>query len=105
MENVFFVDYSSSRKIRLLSWNINGIRNKLESDKTLEMILKYDVVFINEIKCAYSFSVPGFKAIISKLDSSSPNRGGTALLLRNWLVPYLASIDCSCVDQIWINPN
>ena len=36
------------------------------------------------------------------LDSKSPNRGGTAMLLKNWLAPFISSIDLSCVDQIWV---
>ena len=85
-----------------MSWNINGIRNKLETEKCLQLILQHDVVFLNEIKCASKFCVPGFKTYVSKLNCDSPNRGGTALLLRNWLVPYVQSIDCTCIDQIWI---
>ena len=102
MANVFFVEAGSSRNIRLISWNINGIRNKLENEKCLQFILQYDIVFLNEIKCAYKFSVPGFRTYVSKLNSDSPNRGGTALLLKNWLVPYVQSLDCTCIDQIWI---
>ena len=85
-----------------MSWNINSIKNKLESEETLKLILMHDIVFINEIKCAYNFSVAGFKTFVSKLDTKSPNRGGTAMLVKNWLVPHITSIDFSCVDQIWV---
>ena len=99
MEDVFFV-INGSISLKLMSWNINGIRNKFESKDTLEVILKHDIVFLNEIKCSFKFDVPGFKLFVSKLDSKSPNRGGTAMLVKHWLVQYLDKVDCSCIDQI-----
>lgn len=51
---------------------------KTEKEKVQELLLKFDVVGLNEIKTSERISVPGFVAYIS--DECDYNRGGTVVL-------------------------
>ena len=55
---------------------------------------------MNEIKTAQTFTVPGYVVFFS--DNRNPNRGGTALLVRNYLEKYITWIDTSADGQIWL---
>ena len=81
-------------------WNINGIRNKLESGYVLSWLLKHDVIFLNETKTNVDFCVPGYKVIIGK--SENANRGGVAFLIRNSLCEDITCVDVSYHEQIWV---
>ena len=80
-------------------WNVNGIRNKLESRNVLQWLLKHDIIFLSETKTNCDFHVPGFNVIIGKM--KSPNRGGVALLVRNALSDKISFVDVSYSEQIW----
>ena len=79
-------------------WNVNGIRNKLESRNVLQWLLKHDIIFLSETKTNCDFHVPGFNVIIGKM--KSPNRGGVALLVRNALSDKISFVDVSYSEQI-----
>ncbi len=36
--------------IKLISWNINGVRTKLEKHCVQDFLMKYDIVCLNEVK-------------------------------------------------------
>ena len=60
-----------------------------------------DAVFLCETFTDSVFNVPaGFRVIIGK--SKSPNRGGVAFLIRNYLYKRLVNIDISTEEQIWL---
>ena len=62
--------------------------------------MKYDVIFLSELKGQYTFSIPGFHCIRSELIQGEENRGGVAVLFKNtvWLSVY----DVTRIkDQIW----
>ncbi len=82
----------------MLSWNINGVRNKLDDTRTLSLLLGYDVVFLSEVKTALPLSVPGFTTF--KSEGENQHRGGCALLLRNYLAQHVETIDKANADII-----
>ncbi len=85
----------------ICSWNIHAVKNKLENTICLELLAKYDIVVLNEIKTATKFHVPGFNVFLS--DNDNQNRGGTALLVKSYLTKYIQWVDTSSQHQVWIN--
>ena len=66
-----------------LSWNINGIAMKMERGGVQELLLKLDVVGLNEIKTNERVSVSGF--VTYRSDECDHNRGGTVVLVKRHL--------------------
>lgn len=68
----------------IISWNVNGVKNKMENNLVWQVLKQADIVFLNEIKIGSLFSLPGFKTYKSAAVKS--NRGGCAMLIRNNLI-------------------
>ena len=83
-----------------MSWNINGLAMKTENGKVQELLLKFDVIGLNEIKTNERVSVPGF--VTYKSGECDDNRGGTAVLVKQHLHQCVMSVDTSMKDQIWL---
>ena len=79
---------------------MNGVRSKLECDKVHKMLLKYDVVGLNEVKTSQKISVPGFVSFTS--DKCDRKRGGTVVLVKRCLQSKILSVDTSMKDQVWL---
>ena len=89
----------AKRTIKICSWNINGNVSKLE--KLTDMIRDFDVIFLNEIKTAYPFSVTGFSCIRSLVVKGEELRGGVAILIKNYIFDrYLYDVN-QMHDQVW----
>lgn len=56
---------------------------KVENERVQELLLKFDVVGLNEIKTSERVSVPGF--VTYRSDECDHNRGGTAVLVKRHL--------------------
>ena len=65
----------------------------------LQWLIKHDFVFTCENFTDKQFNVPGYYVISGK--SKAPNRGGVALIIRNYLVDHLLNVDISTEEQIW----
>ena len=71
----------SLNSFKILSWNINGVRNKFQDEEVLTFLKKFDIVLLNEthfnerIKCPEGFV---FEGRSEKIHSKSP-RGGVAV--------------------------
>ena len=68
-------------KLRIASWNINGVTNKIERDNVISWTDDKDIIFLNKTKTSILFNVPGFYVYQDK--STGRKRGGTALLLTD----------------------
>lgn len=71
--------------LKILSWNINGARTKLEKEIVQSVLLNYDVICLNEVKTSLAVSFPGYvtwKSIVR----GPAERGGTALLVKKIFV-------------------
>ena len=89
-------------KIKILSWNANGAKTKLEKANLQEILLHYDIVAINEAKTNLSVCLPGNFAYRSDTNQESSRRGGTVVLVKNWLVEHVSSVDTSSADAVWM---
>ncbi len=67
--------------IKILSWNINGVKTKLEKEMVQSVLLNYDVICLNEVKTSLPVSFPGFVTWKSAVRGPA-ERGGTALLVK-----------------------
>ena len=86
--------------IRIMSWNINSVKTKIEK-KDVELLLNsYDVICLNEIKTNLPVSFPGYVSYVS-YDHSNGNRGGTCVFIRQYLSKEIFDVDMSIADQIW----
>ena len=101
-----FLSQGSSFVVNIGSVNIHGFGNKLDSQVFFSWLIKHDIVFICELKRVIC-DIPGYKVIISRTENVE--RGGSALLVKNYLAPLLVDVDLSELDQIWfkllIAPN
>ena len=80
--------------------NINGQMYKLEWPTCVRYLNYFDIIFLNELKCEYPFSLAGFRCIRSKIVTGESRRGGVAILVKETLWSYLYSLN-TYKDQIW----
>ena len=87
--------------LKILSWNINGARTKMEKTKVYNLLSRYDIIGLNEVKTSLHISLPGYVSYKSSV-SGGGHRGGTVVLIRRSLHPTVRCVDTSTVDQVWI---
>lgn len=46
--------------IRLCSWNIGGVKDKLQNNNILSFILNFHIIWLLETKSSQKFGVPGY---------------------------------------------
>lgn len=88
-------------RLRLISWNINGIYTKLEKENVIQLLSNYDVISFNEVKTNSRVAFPGYVTYRSKVCGSA-ERGGTVVCVRNSLSHLVYSVDLSIDDQVWL---
>ena len=79
--------------IKILSWNAIGIKTKLEKANLQEKLHNYDIVAINEVKTNLNVCLPDYFAYRSTTNQGSSRKGGTVVLIMNWLVDLVSSVD------------
>lgn len=71
--------------LRIISWNVNGIRARIDAVKRLVNIERPDILCLQEIRSKvphrYLDAVPGYGGIAA-IDEARPSRGGVAVLVR-----------------------
>ena len=77
---IFLSEPQCVRYIKILSWNINGAKTKLEKKKLQEVLLNYDIISLNEVKKSLAVSFPGYVFHKSAMRGSQERRG-TVLLV------------------------
>ena len=88
-------------KLKLVSWNINAAKTKLDKHIVQNFLIDYDIISINEIKTPLSLSIPGYRCYKS-VNVKEVHRGGTALFIKNYLTPFITNMDQSVPDQVWV---
>ena len=86
------------RCLKITSWNINAVNNKLENVIVQHALMSSDIIFLNETKTAERFTLPGY--VCYQSDTDNPNRGGCAVLLKHYLVGNIARMDLSHKDLV-----
>lgn len=46
--------------VKIVSWNVNGVKTKLEKNCVQEFLLKNYIISLNEVKRALSVSFPAY---------------------------------------------
>ncbi len=88
--------------LKLCSWNVCGVREKLNDPEILKFLMQYDLVWLLEVKSAYEKSVPGFYMYNNK-SRVGCNRGGVMLLIKCALMQYVTNVNMEEDDMIWVN--
>ena len=96
---VFLGGPQQVRTVSIISWNLNGVKTKLEKDNVKELLYRYDVISVNEMKTPSSISLPGYVTYRSAVRGSS-ERGGTVLFIKNYVSKLISSVDTNIEDQI-----
>ena len=86
--------------IKILYWNINGVKDKCEENRYLKFFGEYDLIFLSELKCRLRLKVPGFETYRAQHIKGASHRGGLAVLIKPHLIPFVKSINQSIIDQI-----
>lgn len=86
---------------KVMSWNINSVKTKIEKGNVLAMLNCYDIVCLCEVKTALRVSIPGF-VCYSSVDQASAHRGGVCVFIKVHLCQYVVEVDTSMRDQVWL---
>lgn len=61
--------------MKIMAWNINGVKTKLEKECVHDLIRNYDVVSLYEVKTSLNVSFPGY-VTFSSVKRAASHRGG-----------------------------
>ncbi len=89
------------RVIKILLWNVNGVETKLEKKHVHDFLQNFDIISLNKVKTPLTVSFPGcisYKSCVR----GSPERGGTVLLVKNYLSNSIVSVDVDIEEQVWV---
>ena len=93
---------NNNNVLQIISWNINGAKTKLEKMHVYNFLSNYDIVSLNEVKTPMYISMPGYVSFKSNLVSGvASRRGGTVVMVRNYLSQQVYNVDSSMTDQVW----
>ncbi len=87
--------------IKILSWNLNGVCTKLEKSYVRQLLYEYDIISIDEVKTPLPVMLSGCKSYKSGVVGSGA-RGGTVILVKNWMSEAVFDVDISIGDQVWM---
>ena len=105
MEHAEFLNtpHQSNNILSIVSWNINGARTKLEQNNVYIFLSNFDIISINEVKSSLNISIPGYVPFKSKnVLGNASLRGGTVVMVRNYLANQVFNVDNSMLDQVWL---
>ena len=92
--------HQSTKPIKIITWNINGAKTKIEKSHVQNFLLEYDIVALNEVKTPLRVCLPGYVPFKS-VTKENANRGGTLVMVKNSLASLVYNVDTSTVDQVW----
>ena len=98
--------------ISIVSWNINGIKNKINNPNFLELIKPYEVIFLQETfvnKGDENFAVDGFTcknvSQSNKHKAAKRNAGGISVYIKNELSNQIKVIKTTAEHFVWLKIN
>ncbi len=80
---------------------MNGVKTKLENKHVHDLLQNFDIISLNEVKIPLAVSFPGYISYKSCV-RGSPERGGTVLLIKNYLSNSIVSVDVDIEEQVWV---
>ena len=105
MEHAVFLNlpHQNNSPLKIISWNINSARTKLENINVYRFLSNFDIISLNETKTPLTVSMPGFISYRSKsVTGAASHRGGAVVMVKNYLAPQVFNIDTSIIDQVWL---
>ncbi len=90
MESIVFLR-PPQNQIRIASWNVNGVKTKLEKACVHIVFLRYDIISLHEMKTPLLVSFPGYVSYVSR-DANSPHRDGTCILVKRCFEPDVSEV-------------
>ena len=95
--------YQNNCSLKIIAWNVNGARTKLENMNVYNFLSNFDIISLNESKTPFNISIPGYISFQSKpVTGAASLRGGTIVMVKNYLAPQVFNIDNSIIDQVWL---
>lgn len=88
-------------ELRIVSWNINGAKTKLEKIVVYNLLCQYDIIGLYEVKTSLPVSLSGYVSYRS-VAYGSGHRGGTVVLVRRALHASVLYVDSGTEDQVWL---
>ncbi len=101
MEPAGFLNQTQCATIKIISWNINGAKTKLEKAIVQSVLFEYNLISLDEVKTSLPVSLPGYLSLRSNINGSA-ERGGTTVLVKNYLAKNVVSVQTDVRDQIWV---
>lgn len=86
----------------MCSWNINGIKDKIELQNVFCLLHKFDIIWISEIKTNLQIHLPGFYSY-RNVSTRYSNHGGIILFIKNELNIYVKEVKFERDDGIWLS--
>ena len=87
--------------MKLCSWNVAGLNDKLQNHVILDFVSTNDLIWLSETKKCFKVNIPGYSVYYNP-SKSGTHRGGIMLLIRNKLQEFVKCIDMDTEGQIWI---
>lgn len=87
--------------MRICSWNIAGLKDKLQDNSILQFVMTFDIVFLLEAKQYFSLTVPRFN-VYANVSRVGQHRGGVVMLVKCKLTDDIINVDTGSEGQIWI---
>ena len=81
---------NTDSSLKLCSWNIGGLRDKLQNEDILNFVLGFDIVWLLETKYYFNVQVPGF-TIYHNVSREGYHRGGVMMLVKHTIMNYKLS--------------
>lgn len=78
------------KNVTVVSWNIHGAKDKLESTIVKHLLCTNDIIFLYEIKSPLPINIPGYSCY--RRPGTDMHRGGCAMFLKNSLTNEIATI-------------
>ena len=88
-------------ELKICSWNIAGLKDKLQNLDVLNFLLDFDIVWLSEIKSTLQRSVPGFDLYMNKCKEND-HRGGVMMMVKCALAQFVTRVDMKTEGQIWL---
>ena len=97
----FLNEKKTTSVLKLCSWNICGVKEKLNDSEILKFLMQYDLVWLLEVKSVYQKSVPGFY-MYNNMSRRGSHRGGVTLLIKCALMQFVTKVDMDADNMIWV---
>ena len=95
--------HQNDNALKIISWNINGAKSKLENMHVYNFLSNFDIISLNEVKSSMYISIPGYVSYKSKhVSGAAALRGGTVVFVKNYLSGQVYNFDNNILDQVWL---